>query len=181
MGLHMSETERDALYLGIGRITAEWGAIDFCLDALVDIIDRHFGAPDTAFDFPRSLRQKVRFVRAAFNRIAALRAVADDGKSLLRRISALSHKRHRVAHAMVLESFGANPNFAEGYRLVFSTFQERARGVQHEPTAVADLDRTADEIRDLMLEVNNFYLRVVDVVFWQRQREPSQQSALPPP
>jgi hypothetical protein len=32
-----------------------------------------------------------------------------------------------------------------------------------------------------MLEVNNFYLRVVDVVFWQRQPEPSQQSALPPP
>lgn len=166
--LGVSNPEADAMqtwmYFIIGQITAEWAGIDFTLDTLVLYIAGLLR--DTRSDaYPRALRQKMRFLRAAFEAEPVLRPFAAEGKAVLSRINALKQKRHRVAHGMVLQTAFDHPH----YRLICTDFRSNQL-VTHHPITMKDLESAAAEIRTLVRDAIPFAVRVGAAIRAEQER-----------
>jgi hypothetical protein len=149
---------KDRVYLAIGKIAADWGAIDYALDMLVSVAVRRVSPPA---EFPRALRRKMRFLRSAFDGVPLLEPFAGEGCNTLARINAIKRDRHKVVHGVVLETAMNDL----GYRLVHSEFDGHQRITREHPISLVDLERSAAEIGALMRDLYLLVIRILDAEF----------------
>ena len=157
-----ADAMQEAIFLAIGKITAYWSAIYLGLDTLVSVIAVCLDGP-ALDELPRSLRQKTRFLRTAFNTVRLLQPFAAEGKAVLARINTLKQKRHRVAHGMVLQTAFDHP----GYRLMYPELHGRKCLIKQQPIAKSELDRAASASERLTRDVMALSARIVALALQQ--------------
>jgi hypothetical protein len=94
------ENEFRSLCMAIGFIVLNWSIVEQQIDIWVNVafIDGGGDIFRKNKDIPRSLRQKLVFLRDCFKRLPAFSTFATEGLLLVRNITDLSGERHRLVH-----------------------------------------------------------------------------------
>lgn len=95
--------EWDDFLRSIGSITISWGLAEQCLDAIVALFFKKYGARLNEKQLPIMLSPKTKFVKKCFSRISELSEFKTDGELLLSDFNRLGQKRHEIIHGAIMQ------------------------------------------------------------------------------
>ena len=82
----------------VGEFITHWAMVERCVDFCIAIVYQKAGGKHLDNKIPQPLSRRTRFLRRCFNQLTALADFADEGRSLLDRIKALTNVRHMIVH-----------------------------------------------------------------------------------
>jgi len=90
----------DEYLMALGRLAIEWASLEQFIDGLCVVAFNQLGGRQQLNEpLPRSFGRKVRFLRKAFTKLAALSRWKKEALALLTSLPVLSAQRHRLIHA----------------------------------------------------------------------------------
>ena len=98
-----SNPEWDDFLRSVGSITISWGLAEFCLDAIIAVFFKKYGAMLNEKQLPKMLDPKIKFAHKCFSRISALSEFKTDGEILLSDFNRLGQKRHEIMHGALTQ------------------------------------------------------------------------------
>ena len=116
MADNLKGTEADdfrALCMAIGFVVVNWAIIEQQIDNVVNVAFKNCGGKTLRKngDIPRSMSQKLDFLKDCFHKIAALKPFEGEAVSLIGRTSTLSEQRHDLVHGAVTSLTPINGGF----------------------------------------------------------------------
>jgi hypothetical protein len=90
----------DAFFGSVGRVVVSWAQLELGLDFSIRTIRLHLGGKDIAPEPPRSLQQKLRFLRRAAVELPALSGLRDQILSMVPLIEVEAEHRHDLIHGV---------------------------------------------------------------------------------
>ena len=89
--------------MAIGFVVINWALVERQIDYAVSIAFKNCGGKKLRKkgDIPRSLSQKLDFLKLSFNRFEVLKAFKSDGEKLICRTNELSDRRHDLVHGTI--------------------------------------------------------------------------------
>ncbi len=95
--------EWDDFLRSIGSITILWGLAEHCLDAIIALFFKKYGARLNEKELPKMLGKKIKFANKCFSHISALSEFKTDGELLLSSFNRLGQKRHEIIHGALMQ------------------------------------------------------------------------------
>ena len=96
----------------VGEFITHWAMVERCIDFCIAIIYQKAGGKHLDNEIPQALWRRVKFLRRCFNQVSVLASFADEGRSLLDRITALTDTRNMLVHGC-LSSYTSDSNGQE--------------------------------------------------------------------
>lgn len=142
------------LLMAIGYVVASWALIERQLDNCVGLIFHDCNGDSIRDDIPRSLNQKIIFLRKAFLTFEQLKPFEAWALELLREISCVSEKRHDFVHGTISK---ITPKSLEFERVEYSV---RHHHVKHKRFSASAFPALSTSLRGLVTDTGRLHRRL---------------------
>jgi hypothetical protein len=89
-------------YQALGLATSAWAALEIVLNRSILIIFAHYGGASVDKAPPQGMKEIVKFLRKAFEKIEALSPFKEQGLLITQEVESLVTKRHTLIHGVAL-------------------------------------------------------------------------------
>ena len=95
------KTDLDSLFRVIGYTVTHWAMIEGTLDMSIAVVYHCCGGKDIEPKLPRTLKQKIQFMRKALRRLGSLAPLKSHGLDLMQQVSDMKRQRHDLVHSVI--------------------------------------------------------------------------------
>ena len=137
-----------ALYVVVGRIVVSWAYLEMAVDQCVIIAHKGCGGNNIEQDIPKTLKQKIKFLKKSFSELKSLSKFKDEGLALTSRVADFAEERHRLAHGAFV---GIDPKIGS-YKFVKLDYNKTTFKALTSRRTFLELDQIGKQILDLSAE-----------------------------
>ncbi len=152
------ETSLDELYRIVGYTVTTWAMIEAALDMSIAVIYHCCGGKNISADLPRTLKNKIRFMRRSLRQLSPLAPLKAKGLVLLQRVSGMKRQRHDFVHSVLINVRAFDGKF-KFTRLDAGQAMHKIRETEFD---VSHFPKFSEEIQDLATDMTSFAQKLAE-------------------